>query len=109
MKFERRFFFSVIPEWKDQYVALEALLKQIEAIKNAAIRLVQSIANIKSSCLYPDSLRYILTQNSVTNWFFRLELEGGPVVEVDLHEIRVRLLWALDLFCIPHLRWISLN
>ena len=49
MKFERRFFFSVIPEWKDQYIALEALLKQIESIKNAAIRLVQSIANIKST------------------------------------------------------------
>lgn len=49
MKFEKRFFFSVIPEWKDQYIALEALTKQIEAIKNAALRLVQSVANIKST------------------------------------------------------------
>lgn len=87
MKFERRFFFSVIPEWKDQYIALEVLLKQIESIKNAAIRLVQSIANIKSASYLTDSHQ---PRVPYSNPFKRLELEGGQTVEVDLHAIRVR-------------------
>lgn len=80
----------MIPEWKDQYVALEALLKQIESIKNAAIRLVQSIANIKSTTTISSSLHISAAYANQFRFLHLIELEGGPTVEVDLHEIRVR-------------------
>jgi hypothetical protein len=90
MKFEKRFFFSVIPEWKDQYIALEALMKQIEAIKNAALRLVQSIANIRSMSIRNPSLPVASVLTHVIIYSNPPELEGNTSVEVDLHSIRVR-------------------
>jgi SPX domain protein involved in polyphosphate accumulation len=47
MKFEKRFFFGVIPEWKDKYLDYTGLCAQIKLIKKAALNLAKAYANIR--------------------------------------------------------------
>jgi hypothetical protein len=51
MKFDKRFYFSTIPEWKDQYLDYAGLCAQIKLIKKAALNLAKAYANIKGSYL----------------------------------------------------------
>jgi hypothetical protein len=49
MKFDKRFYFSTIPEWKDRYLDYAGLCAQIKLIKKAALNLAKAYANIKGT------------------------------------------------------------
>lgn len=49
MKFERQFFFNVIPEWRSKYVDYKDLVTQIRLIQKAALSLASAYNNIKGN------------------------------------------------------------
>jgi SPX domain protein involved in polyphosphate accumulation len=51
VKFAKRFFYQVIPEWKDQYIDYRALYRQIKAVKASVLDLAKAYAHIKGTSL----------------------------------------------------------
>jgi SPX domain protein involved in polyphosphate accumulation len=49
VKFAKRFFYQVIPEWKDQYIDYRALYRQIKAVKASVLDLAKAYAHIKGT------------------------------------------------------------
>ncbi|XP_049848262.1 uncharacterized protein LOC126313357 [Schistocerca gregaria] len=47
MKFRRRLYFSIIPEWRDQYIDFSALAGQIDVVKSSVIKLAKSYTRVK--------------------------------------------------------------
>jgi len=47
VNFAKRFFYSVITEWRDHYIDYKGLYKQIKLIKAAVLDLAQAYSNIK--------------------------------------------------------------
>jgi hypothetical protein len=47
VKFAKRFFYQVIPEWRDHYIDYRALYRQIKAVKASVLDLAKAYAHIK--------------------------------------------------------------
>lgn len=52
MRFQVKYYVSIIPEWKDKYLDYKGLCLQIKLVKRAALKLAQNYASIRGTNLF---------------------------------------------------------